>query len=242
MTIQLCDDRIIYSKKEKYHVDIQFSSDVLYDTPEIVFEKGKIYGILCKCREGGQGITKLLTGNEYIDNEKIWIDDKLYKKGERVREGWMIGKGFENLFLYHKTVKQQIEYALKKSKKNMSVDDIVKKFELTPERLVCKVYYLSGERWRATVAIGYACGKQIFCFPWLDYLTLENIITTGYALLYADILRKEGNIIIIPSAEREILEYITDEIIELKNPRFHNEESILNYLRQNDFLNKFSDS
>lgn len=240
ITIQLCD-RIIHNVHDKHHPDIQTSYDILYNTSEIVFERGKIYGILCKCGEGGQGITNLLTGNDYIDKEKIHIDGKLYKKGEKISEGWEMGKGFKNLFLYNKTVKQQIEHALKKSKKNMTVDDIVKKFELTPERLGCKIFNLSGERWRASAAIGYAYGKKIFCFPWLDNVTLENVITTGYALLYADILRKEDNIIIVPTAEREILEYITDEIIELRNPQFHNNQSVLKYLKQHDFLNKFSD-
>ena len=72
-----------------------------------------------------------------------------------------------------------------------SVEDVIRKFHLTPERLSVRLSVLSWERWRASAAIGYAYNCKIFCFPWLNTCYSNNTI-----------------------------EMIADEIIEINNPRF----------------------
>lgn len=69
--------------------------------------------------------------------------------------------------------------------------------------------YVSGERWKASMAIGYAMGKSIYCFPWLNTKRLmqlkEHIIICSKALV--DI----GAIIIIPTTKPETLLSISNQ-------------------------------
>lgn len=179
------------------------------------FEKGKSYGILCEIGEGGGGISWLLSGREEIEEEEITVFGRKYSQGERVQEGWFItGIGISGM---NKTLEKELKIALKQSGLGLSVDDIVEKFGLTPERLKVKMRHFSWEGWRASVAIGYAMGKQIFCFPWLNpELLMEMVLSTAYCF-YVDKLKKEDAIVIVPSSDRRALEEMTDEIIQLDN-------------------------
>lgn len=179
------------------------------------FEKGKSYGILCGIGEGGGGISWLLSGREEIREEEITVFGRKYSPGERVQEGWFItGIGTSGM---DKTLEKELKMALKQSGLGLSVDDIVEKFGLTPERLKVKMQHFSWEGWRASVAIGYAMGKQIFCFPWLNSgLLMEMVLSTAYCF-YVDKLKKENAIVIVPGGSRKVLEQMTDEVIELNN-------------------------
>lgn len=72
-----------------------------------------------------------------------------------------------------KSVKKLIEIGLKKSQHEQSLEKICKTFLLDDERLEKPVYCVGNERFRAMAAIGYAHGKEIFCFPWLSQKTLN---------------------------------------------------------------------
>ncbi len=181
------------------------------------FEEGKMYGILGEHGEGGGGISWLLSGRDVIRDEKITVFGKEYKEGETVEEGWYLGEGIPSM---DKTARKEISAALKMSKSSLSVQDIVEKFHLTEERLDVKVRYHSWELWRLSAAIGYALGKKIFCFPAIDtYMLIEIVVNTAF-YIYVEKLRREGCILLLPSSNREILESLADEIIELNNPRF----------------------
>ena len=55
---------------------------------------------------------------------------------------------------------------MKRSKINCSVEDVKKIFDLDDERFERPLKKVGNERLRAMAAIGYSCGKEIFCFPW----------------------------------------------------------------------------
>lgn len=46
------------------------------------------------------------------------------------------------------------------------------------------------------------------------------MITNSRLDIFSDILKQEGNIIIIPTEKQGTIEMIADEIIEINNPRF----------------------
>ncbi len=182
-----------------------------------LLEKGKMYGFLGEHGEGGGGISWLLSERAKLEDEKVNVFGKEYGKGETVEEGWCLGEGIPGM---DKTARREIAAALKMSKSSLSVQDIVDKFHLTEDRLDVKVRYYSGEIWRLSAAIGYALGKKIFCFPSLDTLMLVELVRSAAFFIYFEKLRREGCILILPSSNREILESLADEIIELNNPRF----------------------
>lgn len=176
------------------------------------FERGKTYGILSDISEGGGGVSWLLAGRDVIREEEITVFGRRYSAGETVKEGWLVCEGIPGV---KKTVAQEIEMALNSSGMGLSVDDVVGKFDLSECRMDFKLEHGGWEGWRASAAIGYAMGKQIFCFPWLYTVRLIDIVLcTGY-FFYAERLKKEGAIVIIPGGNRAVLEVLADEIIEL---------------------------
>lgn len=70
------------------------------------------------------------------------------------------------------------------------------------------------------MAIGYAYGKKIFCFPFTNPSTLNNIITNSQLPYYINELKKDGMCVIIPTYKKDLLELLADEYIVLNNPRF----------------------
>lgn len=184
---------------------------------EFEFEKGKMYGIYGERGEGGGGLTWLLSGRGIIQDENVTVFGRRYKKGKSVQEGWYMSEGIPNI---NKSARKQISIALKRSKSELSVQNIVDKFHLTEERLDLKLENYSWEVWRVSAAIGYALGKQIFCFPSMATLMVRDLITNAGFFIYVEKLKREGGILLLPSSNKNVLEAVSDEIIELNNPGF----------------------
>lgn len=228
----------VYIKIEERIVNVMFrkqeySTISLYNM-ECSFEGGRLYGILCDHNESGWGISCLLSGRLKLNDEIVLINNKRYIKNDRIKEGWYVGEGLykKQCCLFEKTIKQQIAFALKHSQLNMTVDDIINKFELSQHRINNKFSHMSWESWRASAAIGYAYGKCIFCFPWLDTAYLKDVIFSTGFLFYIKILRDAGTIIILPSSDEFILRKISDEIIKINDPSFHEYKYIEKYIQE----------
>lgn len=72
-----------------------------------------------------------------------------------------------------KTVRKLIEAGLKSGKTNKTINEISEIFLLSEDRLDRPICYTGNERFRSMSAVGYAFGKQIFCFPWLSNMMFE---------------------------------------------------------------------
>lgn len=231
-------DREVVGVQNKLYNDTFIGRDLLCDNDEMIFHEGRIYGIWSHCGGGGQAISQLLTGKTPVMREDICIDGRRYAEKKRVEEGWMMGEGIEGIT--QPSIKDQIIQSLKKADLPFYWMDVVKKFDLSEDNLKKKLNAVGDERWRASAAIGYANGKKLFCFPWLNYVTLKESVIMGAGFwFYANVLREAGATIILPSDNRQILQYITDEVINLKNPRFEDWDVLYDYMRDNDFLGKF---
>jgi hypothetical protein len=77
---------------------------------------------------------------------------------------------------------------------------------------------LSWEKWRASIAVGFAYNKRVFCFPWLNTSWVNDLVLNCSNHKCIDILKKEGSIIIIPTERPESIDYLVDELVYLKNP------------------------
>lgn len=183
------------------------------------FERGKSYGILCEVSEGGGALSWILSGRVCVWEEEITVFGRRYSKDERVKEGWFLGEGIRGM---NKPVAGLIRTALNRNRLGLSrsrrrfirVKDVAEKFSLTKDGLRSRIEDCGWEGWRASAAIGYAMGRQIFCFPWLYTRMLMGVVAnTGY-FSYVEELKKAGGIVIVPASHRGILEEITDEIIE----------------------------
>jgi len=101
------------------------------------------------------------------------------------------------LFNNKKTVKKNIEIALKKSKLNVSSDYIKRLFELSEERYNRPIIQVGNERLRCLAAIGFAYNKTIFCFPWMSKSIMSYYGENVFKLL--DILSSQHKFVILPT-------------------------------------------
>ena len=77
---------------------------------------------------------------------------------------WNLEPSFEKY--KDRVVKRSIERALKIGYVQDTFENIAEKFLLSEKRYNMRLRELSGERWSASAALGYALGKKIFYAPY----------------------------------------------------------------------------
>ena len=81
-------------------------------------------------------------------------------------------------------------------------------FELSEGRFEHSFEQTSGERWRISMAVGYAYEKSIYCFPWVNSHFLKNLSCLELCIKH---LVSSGAIIIIPTTFPEVLGEMIDD-------------------------------
>lgn len=131
------------------------------------------------------------------------------------------------------SIRKALDYALKKYHKYESIDGIIEDFGLTPGRLHCGLSTnCFWEKWRASLAIGYASNKSIFCFPWMNTLVFFDCLYCSAVFQLFKRLKKEGAIIILPTSRKENVEGFVDEVIQIGSQRFEQVLSDTEYFKQ----------
>lgn len=175
------------------------------------FSMGHLYGIVGEFGEGGVALSCGITGNTGYYEGKIYIDDIEKTMKDVVDISWYIGGDLhlnERNVLFHKkpqiyknTIKEQIEYGINCGKTEESFFAIQNMFSVSSERVGRNINFVSGERWKASAAIGYANGKSIFCYPWMNTRDIEQfgeqMSKTVKCLLDA------GKVVIIPTTKED---------------------------------------
>jgi ABC-type Na+ transport system ATPase subunit NatA len=188
-----------------------------------VFTKGVTYGLIGECGAGGWGLSYNLAGREHYISGEIKIDGMNATPHDLERIGWYVGEGIpsQGLFRRKLSVRQQLKIALKHNhhRKNFKIEEIIRLFNLSEDRLDMKLEQYSWEGWRASIAIGYAHGKQVFCFPWLHTSCINDLILNCGIHICIDILKAAGNIVILPTSQPESIDFFIDNIVPLENRR-----------------------
>lgn len=181
--------------------------------------KSGIYILEGECATGGWALSTVLVGKDNTFDGEVWINDKKVNCKQINKCSCYVGEdaGLRKRFgLVPMTVKEQIEYGVNR---NLSFSNDIKKikslFGLSEERYNRPLKYVSGERWRISMAIGYALGKTIYCFPWMNkkyILKLEDCLKLCF-----NSLQEIGAIIIIPTTSHDVIKKIADKytVIEL---------------------------
>lgn len=167
-----------------------------------------LYTILGEIDSGGWAITYSLLPNK-LKKYDIWSDTRtsISFNNEEIplkeiqNHSWNITdfptKRFDKT--KKKTIRQRIAAGIKKSGLKYTVNEIKEMFDLSDHRFDYSIQQISGEYIRANAAIGFANGKDIFCYDWLSqketrsYYTSINIITK--------ILTEHNKIIILPCSQ-----------------------------------------
>lgn len=94
------------------------------------------------------------------------------------------------------SVKQKIEHELKKNALPYSAEEIESLFKIDGERFERPLSGVGNEIFKAMCAIGFAAGKEIFCFPWQSRRRFESYHL--HIVQAIDSLTELGKIVIIP--------------------------------------------
>lgn len=172
------------------------------------FISGNIYGVIGEFGDGGWALSTMLAGiNKWEDYGSILANDKKIRNNEMKKYSCYVGadSGIKKMLgLLPMTVKEQIIYGIKKGLSyDNDIEQIREKFSLSNERFNRYMKFVSGERWKASMAIGYAMGKSIYCFPWLN--TKRLIQLEEHISICSKVLLDVGSIIIIPTTKQETL-------------------------------------
>lgn len=200
-----------------------------------IFKKGKIYGIIGEYGEGGELLSLLLSGRIPLEDEILYYDEEKADSLKIQELGWYVGKPeyAKGIIKYEISVKKALTHAIKKYKRYNSLQQVIQDFFLTEGRLDYRLFNYSGERLRASLAIGYACKKEIYCFPWMNTSTFCSIILSSGVFRFFKRMKEEGMIMILPTARRENVIGLVDEIIEINNPAYKRMISESQYFKDN---------
>ena len=207
------------------------------DDNVFVFERGKIYGVVCEYGGGGESISLLLTNGlpkGFSKKEKIYFDG-VEVDGQAVqRAGWYMGKVLYSGKLYRReiSIRKAIMYALNKYHRYENLDGVIQDFGLKPGILDYGLSMDSWVKWRASLAIGYLSDRTIFCFPWMNSLVFYDCLYNSGVFQLFKRMKGEGAIIILPTSRRENVEGFVDEVIEIGGQRFEHIISESEYFKE----------
>jgi hypothetical protein len=112
-------------------------------------------------------------------------------------------------------VRTQIADGLRKSNSIHSFEEIERMFCLSDGRLDRLVNYTSGEIWRSTLAIGYASGKRIFCFPQMTKDLMYYVFRDSFVNIIKEV-KKNHSIIIVPTIYPDPIRKLIDKSISMR--------------------------
>lgn len=173
---------------------------------------GKIYGLISEYGQGCMYLSYLLAGKIEIGELQIGIDEATVSREYLKSISWNLEPSEEKY--KNKTVKKSIEEAILKSGCKDTFEEIAKAFCLDERRYDVKLHCLSGDRWRASAALGYASGKCIFYAPYNTSSFYHSMYERSMfvALRY---LAKKGKLIVLPAGSDTFIKSVVDECIYL---------------------------
>ncbi|MBO7632652.1 MAG: hypothetical protein J6S78_10035 [Lachnospiraceae bacterium] len=173
------------------------------------FETGKSYGLISEYMQGCMYVSYLLGGR--IEPEKgasIYIDGKKTDASGLEAISWNIEPYYEKYKDF--VVRKSVEKALEKRMVPETFEQIAETFTLTEARYDRKLSQLSGERWRASTAIGYASGKKIFFGP---YQCSEFYARMHRLPEITRFLTERGCMVVLPAGSDMYLKKFVDQCV-----------------------------
>ncbi len=176
------------------------------------FKSGNVYGVIDEFGSGGWALSYVLAGKQKSFEGEIKINNNSVNYEKLKEFSCYVGddSGKKKLFGISKmTVQEQIQAGIDSGKSfSNDINRIKEIFGLSNERFNRTIEYVSGERWKASMAIGYSLGKSIYCFPWLNTKYLMHL--KEHLKLCIKPLVEIGAIIIIPTCNKNSINDIAN--------------------------------
>lgn len=182
------------------------------------FKCGNVYSIVSDFGCGSWGLVNCLGGRneseEWLSGQ-ISVDNNKVTPAEMRNHSAFVGEtvfnGINSLS-EPLSAKKCIEKALIISGQHFSVLDIKNMFCLSDERFDRNINYASGEINKISIAVNFALGKEIFCFPWLNEQEILNISKSNL-----NALREHNKIVLIPTSQIKLAKKFSNHVIIFKN-------------------------
>lgn len=190
--------------------------DGVYDSWEysnMQFESGRIYALVGEYKQGNVYLSYLLGGNVELGNLKLFCNGNEISKEDLSSVSWNLEPSREPY--KNNIVRESIEKAIENNGMKESFQDIVERFLLTEPRYDRKLHALSGERWRASAALGYAEGKRIFYAPYMTSSFYYQMCHSGLLKVLRE-LTDSGALVVLPVGSDEFIKHIADECVYIK--------------------------
>lgn len=172
------------------------------------FKPGNVYGLISDFGCGSWGLATCVGGRfskhhsgKILLNETEITAEQLTQDACFISENVYTGLNSDPKL---STPRECVEKALSISSQPYSVDQIKSLFHLSDDRFERPLVYASGEIWCISMAVNFAFGKQIFCYPWLNAIDISRFeIACKHGII--KLLKASGKIIVVPSSQKSIL-------------------------------------
>lgn len=164
---------------------------------------------------GNDGLSLLLSGRCGFNDCTVTADGREVRRRELAEISCLVGHAPPHSDRV--PFRRLAERGLRKNRTSLlTFDDLAGKFLLTSARYGRRLSYMGNERWRASLAVGYAYGKSVFCTPFLSAEGWEKLYR--YALKpYLELLRADGMTVILAAENESCGGDIADNIIHFEN-------------------------
>lgn len=179
---------------------------------DLTFESGKIYGLVSEYGLGCEYLSYFLGGRIEFEEVRVCCSGTPISRQDLCDVSWNLEPSREPYGKYQ--VKRSIEKALSRRSDTMSFQDIAGRFLLTEERYSRKFTELSGERWRASSAYGYAQNKRIYFAPYNSSAFYARMCSSNLLKALHE-LTDSGALVVLPVGSDEFIKHIADEVIYL---------------------------
>lgn len=182
------------------------------------FEGGRVYGLHSDIRCGSWALSWALGGRAKEAFGEILLDGVHAAPKDLASLACFIGEPYFpglNSRLFPGTVGSCLNKALDAGQTGWTLQQLTKAFCLTPERFErSPVHVHYAQSWFLSAAVGFASGKEIFCFPYLPVDTLRAVDVMCREGIF-DLLREYGKIVLLPSVHQDRLDPVCDQVIDV---------------------------
>ncbi len=172
------------------------------------FKPHNVYGLVSDFGCGSWGLATCVSGrvseNYY---GKVFLNGTEITPSELLRYSCFVAENtYSGIDLVKEisSPREYIEKAVSISGCSYSVSQIKALFCLSDERFERPLATASREIWLISMAINFALGKQIFCYPWLNEMDISRFeIAYNHGIIKT--VKDLGGIVLVPSSQKKIL-------------------------------------
>ena len=180
------------------------------------FRKGNVYGLVSDFGCGSWGLTTCLGGRgDRNDSGKVLLNGQMVKSQQLSQYAAFVAERVIPEVCSadaSRSARECIGDALRLSGQAFTPEEIKSAFQLSDERFDRPLAQTSGEIWPISIAIQFALGKDIFCFPWMNMHDISRF-RGMWDMGIIQYLRESQKIVLVPTSQKKAVKKMCDHLI-----------------------------